>query len=344
VPEPTVAPEDRLTEAVPPSARARLRHTQATGLSTSQLTAGEQAALSGVGFTPVGQVMGASVWSLNQTGRGACAYPPSNRTRPAPRSAAVYAEPSSGAPAMVGRRRTQHMHAMGALVDAFTTARRSALRRLQAEAAALGADGVVGVELTLEPFVGSAQRSLSFVAIGTAVRAAGATHLAGPFLSDVNGDDLAVLLRSGWAPTGLVMGVGAVVAHDDYGTLQRRRSWRRNLEIPTYSDLATQARVDARARLNEDVRAHSGEAAVLGTATAHVWRQPCRNARTGWGGGSNEDHFVEVVMLGTAISRFPLPSGGEPTALPIMRLGQPVAPRARARQVVIDPFTHRRGN
>jgi uncharacterized protein YbjQ (UPF0145 family) len=316
---------------------------QATGLSTSQLTSGEQAALAGVGFFPVGQVMGASVWSLYQTGRGACAYPTSNRTRPQLRSGAGYADPSSGAPAIVGRRRTQHMQTMGALVDTFTTSRRSALRRLQAEAAALGADGVVGVQLTVEPFIGSAQRSLSFVAIGTAVRSSGATHLAGPFLSDVDGSDLALLLRSGWAPTGLVMGVGAVVAHDDYGTVQRRRSWRRNIEIPTYSDLATQARVDARARLNEDVRAHSGEAAVLGTATTYVWRQPCRSYNAGWG-ASNEDHFVEEVMLGTSISRFPLPAGVAPPALPIMRLTQPSAARVHARQVVIDPFTHRRGN
>ena len=33
--------------------------------------------------------------------------------------------------------------------------------------------------------------------------------------ADLDGGDLSLLLRSGWAPTGLVMGVGAVVAHDD---------------------------------------------------------------------------------------------------------------------------------
>src|SRR4051812_6096036 len=206
---------------VPASARARLRHMRATGLSSSQLSIGEQAALAGVGFSPVGQVMGASVWSLNQTGRAACAYPSSSRTRPQPTSGSGYAEASSGAAAMVGQRRTWHMQTMGPLVQTFTRSRRSALRRLQAEAAALGADGVVGVQLTVEPFLGSAQRSLSFVATGTAVRARGATHLAGPFLSDLDGSDLALLLRSGWAPTGLVMGVGAVVAHDDYGTVRR---------------------------------------------------------------------------------------------------------------------------
>jgi uncharacterized protein YbjQ (UPF0145 family) len=234
------------------------------------------------------------------------------------------------------------MQTLGPLVEAFGRCRRSALRRLQNEAAALGADGVVGVRLTVAPFSGSAQRSVSFIAVGTAVRSAGTTHLDGPFLSDLRGVDLALLLRAGWAPTGLVMGVGAVVAHDNSTTAKRRRHWMGNLEIPGYSDLATQARVDARARLNEDVRLHGGEAAVIGAMNVSVHEQKCTKGGTG---SADVDHLVEAVLLGTALTRFELPaSTTAPAALPMLRLNRR-GPRqlAAPTQVITDPFTIRRG-
>ncbi|MCA1711703.1 MAG: heavy metal-binding domain-containing protein [Actinobacteria bacterium] len=336
-----------LAAAVPVSARERLRRMRAGGLWSSQLTAGQQAALSAVGFAPVGQVMGASVWSLNQTGRGACGvyagsagsgYATSYGLRPG----AGHAEPAvHGAAAHVGKVRSTHMQTLGPLVHTYTRARRSALRRLQGEAAALGADGVVGVRLAVEPFTGSVQRSLSFTALGTAVRSAGSTHLAGPFLSDLDGDQLALLLRAGWAPTGLVMGVGAVVAHDSNTTARGRMAWAGNVELPTYSDLATQARADARDRLNEDIRLHAGEAAVVGDFAVSVHEQACTKAR---GGAPSSDHVVEAVILGTAISRFDLPAAATASdVLPMIRLSPRQAAR-RSGPSVVDPFTIRRGH
>jgi uncharacterized protein YbjQ (UPF0145 family) len=234
------------------------------------------------------------------------------------------------------------MQTLTALVDTFTRCRFGALRDLQNEAAALGADGVVGVRLTLAPFTGSAQRSLSFVAVGTAVRAHGPTHLDGPFLSDLGGQDLALLLRAGWAPTGLVMGVGAVVAHDSYSTVMRRRPWAGNLEITGYSDLATQARVDARSRLNADIARHGGEAVVIGETFVAVHEQRCTKGGQGTG---DVDHLVEAVLLGTSIVRFDLPAASRPPVpLPMLRLsGRPAAGTRAPTPAVTDPFTVRRG-
>jgi uncharacterized protein YbjQ (UPF0145 family) len=334
-------------DALPAAARERLRRLRDAGRWAAQLDPGQQGALAAVGFSPVGQVMGASVWSLNQTGRGVCggyrtSYTPTRYSTGAGlRSGGAYSDPGSSSVAShVGRRRTPYMQALGPLVRTFTQSRRSALRRLQAEAAALGADGVIGVRVTVEPFPGSAQRSLSFIAVGTAVRSVGTKHLAGPFLSDLGASDLALLLRAGWMPTGLVMGVGAVVAHDSYYTAQRRRLWTGNVEIPGFSDLATQARVDARARLNEDIRLHLGEAAVLGDLSVFVHEQKCTK---GGPGSADTDHLVEAVLLGTAISRFALPvTSAVPEPLPMIRLGggRRTAPMTEA---VTDPFTHGRG-
>lgn len=338
--------DEELAAAVPVSARERLRRMRAGGQWSSQLTTGQQAALSGVGFQPVGQVMGASVWSLNQTGRGVCggySSPAAARYRVGHGVLAGtgYGDPAlHGLAAHVGRVRTVHMQSLGPLVHTYTRARRSALRRLQGEAAALGADGVVGVRLSVEPFAGSGQRSLSFVALGTAIRSIGSTHLAGPFLSDLDGPDLALLLRAGWVPTGLVMGVGAVVAHDSYATVQRRRTWAGNVEIVNFSDLATQARVDARARLNEDIRLHAGEAAVLGSVSVSVHEQSCSKSSAGSAGS---DHLVEAVMLGTAISRFDAPETASPGVLPMIRLSAPRPAPATPAPSVVDPFTIRRG-
>jgi uncharacterized protein YbjQ (UPF0145 family) len=234
------------------------------------------------------------------------------------------------------------MQTLGQLVNTYTQARRSALRRLQAEAAALGADGVIGVQLSVAPFSGSAQRSLSFTAVGTAIRSVGTTHLLGPFLADLGGTELALLLRAGWAPTGLVMGVGAVVAHDSRRTVRRQRTWRRNLEIEGFSDLATQARADARARLNEDVRLHGGDAAVLGSIAVSVHRQKCNTSTRN---SATSDHFVEAVLLGTSLCRFELPTTTPPpTALPMIRLSGRRSPKARGSATVTDPFTVRRGS
>jgi uncharacterized protein YbjQ (UPF0145 family) len=95
------------------------------------------------------------------------------------------------------------------LTQAMYSARELAMARLEEEADALGADGVVAVRLTMSIHAWSAN-VIEFVAIGTAVKSLDATHFRGaegrPFTSDLSGQDFWTLLNAGYRPLGLVMG------------------------------------------------------------------------------------------------------------------------------------------
>src|SRR5690349_18672374 len=101
------------------------------------------------------------------------------------------------------------------LSQAMYHARELAMTRMEAEAAALGADGIVGVRLDVEMKEFGADVA-EFIAVGTAVKAeqgAGGGGLANwrnnqnqPLTSDLSGLDCWTLIRAGYAPVGMVMG------------------------------------------------------------------------------------------------------------------------------------------
>ena len=92
-----------------------------------------------------------------------------------------------------------------AVSRAHNQAWRLALSRLQAEAQALGAHGVVGVELNAKPSAwGDAM--LEVTAQGTAVRWQGAQVTASPFVSALSGQDFWALLSAGYRPVGIAYG------------------------------------------------------------------------------------------------------------------------------------------
>ena len=89
---------------------------------------------------------------------------------------------------------------------ALKSARHSAVNRMVQECEGLRGDGIVGVRLTMEPFVAG---GIEVQAIGTAVRADGDKRPPRPFTSDLTGQDFAKLILAGWLPTGLVMGTAS---------------------------------------------------------------------------------------------------------------------------------------
>src|SRR5205085_8964068 len=110
---------------------------------------------------------------------------------------------------------------------ALQGARYAALNRLVQECQGLRGDGVVGVRLTMQPFIGG---GIEVQAIGTAVRADGDVRPPYPFTSDLTGQDFAKLILGGWLPTGLVMGTAVLIRHDDYTTAWQTGSWN-NTEV-----------------------------------------------------------------------------------------------------------------
>ncbi|MGH3319712.1 MAG: heavy metal-binding domain-containing protein [Streptosporangiaceae bacterium] len=239
---------------------AELRPGRLEVIFTSDLTVNEFLLVKEAGFTPLGLVLGSSIYHI-----GLQASWVGTRLR------------------RWGRNQELTM-----LSQALYHARELAMARMQAEADLLGADGIVGVRLEVE--VKQWGRNLAeFIAVGTAVKAnEGASWRAHgrPFTSDLSGQDFWTLVKTGYAPVGLVM--GSCVYH-----IARRRLLRtaqtlaRNIELEQFTQALYDARELAMARMQAEAERLEAEG-VVGV-------QLRQHSHT-WGG-----HTTEFFAIGTAV-------------------------------------------
>jgi uncharacterized protein YbjQ (UPF0145 family) len=117
---------------------------------------------------------------------------------------------------------------LSVLSQAMYEARELAMTRMREEATGMGADGIVGVELTVKRLEWDAH-ILEFMAIGTGVgHAKGHPGFKGPngqpFTSDLSGQDFWTLLHAGYRPLEMVMGSCVYhVAHQSMSGRSRQR-------------------------------------------------------------------------------------------------------------------------
>jgi uncharacterized protein YbjQ (UPF0145 family) len=273
---------------LPPVAEARLAEIKASGTWGSALSADEFAAIRSVGFEPVGQVLGAAVYSIGYTGGYSCA------------GAWAGGYGRWGGPANVTTQVSGRggWGSFGPLVQVMYDARHKALDRMIAECAELGGHGVVGVQLTIGHFPAG---GLEFKAIGTAVRAPGAPLPRGrkrPFTSDLSGQDFAKLIMKGWVPAGLVLGISIGARHDDWLTVGQTRWGAGNAEVVGYTDLVNEARHDSRRQLEADVKRLGAEGVVIASMDLKIRERECPAME------GRRDHIAEATVIGTAITRF----------------------------------------
>src|SRR3954468_2282529 len=154
---------------------AQMRPGQATSLFTSDLSVNEFLLVREAGFRPMGLVLGSSIYHVGiQFGRWS---------------------------------RNQELEQLS---QAMYHARELAMSRMEAEADALGADGIVGVRLDIE-FKEFGSDLAEFIAIGTAVKGDAPPPGGGtwrnrhhqPFTSDLSGQDFWTLIQAGYAPLGM---------------------------------------------------------------------------------------------------------------------------------------------
>jgi uncharacterized protein YbjQ (UPF0145 family) len=168
-------------------------------------------------------------------------------------------------------------------------ARELAMTRMEEEADQLGADGIVGVRLTIGRYDWGADMA-EFIAVGTAVRhAGGELHRAPdgrPFTSDLNGQDFSTLLRAGYRPVGLVMG-NCVYHVARQGAMQSLRQMGRNIEMTNYTQALYEARELAMGRMQTEAEAlqSGGLVGVRLNQGSH-----------GWG-----SHVIEFLAIATAV-------------------------------------------
>jgi uncharacterized protein YbjQ (UPF0145 family) len=273
---------------LPPAAAARMRRFQASPLRTSMLSAPAAAGIQVVGFDPVGEVMGCIVQRIGWAGYGGCGYYGSYGSFAVSRPIAASGGGSSYSP----------------YLQALETGYDTALSRMSTEARAMGADGVVGVKLTMRPMDGN---DWEFVAIGTAVRARGQNRPPAPFTTDLAGTDFAKLLLSGWTPVALQVGIDVVLRHDDYVTRQQAsRLWNAsNVEVSGYTELVQHARAFARDRFERRLARFGADGAIVSDIRLKIWEIEPSDGHV--------DHVAEATIIGTAIARF-AGTGAPPTA------------------------------
>lgn len=247
------------SEGLPQAAQNRLSQMRGKagkdGLFTSDLSVNEFLLVREAGFDPLGLVMGSSIYHIGFQFTNAF--------------------------------QNQEMEV---LTQAMYHARELAMTRMEEEADMLGADGVVGVRLTVNRYEWG-EHLAEFMAIGTAIKHRSGEHYRTPdnrpFTSDLNGQDFWTLLRAGYRPVSMVMGT-CVYHVARQGIMQSISQIGRNVEMSNY----TQALYDSRELALSRMQAEAESVKAEGIVGAQV-----KESSHGWG-----SHVVEYFALGTAIS------------------------------------------
>ena len=249
-------------EGVPQDALRRLaelRPGRPGGIFTSDLSVNEFLLVREAGFRPLGLVLGSSIYHVGlQVGRW-------------------------------GKNQE-----LDVLSQAMYHARELAMTRMEAEADALGADGIVGVRLDVE-MKEFGNDIAEFIAVGTAVKAEPGAGGGGvsdwrnnkrqPFTSDLSGQDFWTLIRAGYAPLGMTMGSCVYhIAHQRIGG--KIGNIGRNVELEQF----TQALYDARELAMSRMQAEAEELHAEGIVGVQL-----RQHSHTWG-----SHTTEFFAIGTA--------------------------------------------
>ncbi len=254
-----MADDDKEFGALPQHAQERLVEMrggdEAHRLFTSDLSVSEFLLVKEAGFDPVGLVVGSSIYHVG--------YQQAAWTK---------------------------NQEMTVLTQAMYHARELAMTRMEEEAHALGADGIVGVRLDVNHKEWGSHIA-EFVAIGTAVvhrndpRRFINKH-GKPFTSDLSGQDFYILLRSGYRPLGMVMGNCVYhISMQSFGNFFK--SIGQNIELTQY----TQALYDSRELAMERMQEEAKQLGAKGIVGANI------HERThSWG-----SHIVEFFAMGTAV-------------------------------------------
>jgi uncharacterized protein YbjQ (UPF0145 family) len=250
---------------LPQHARERLSSMRQHHFFTSDLSVNEFLLVKEVGFQPLGLVMGSSIFHVGF-------------------------HPVRGI-----------SEELTTLTQALYHARELAMVRMEEEADALGADGIVAVRLTLTIHQWGSN-VIEFLAIGTAVKnAAGeGTWRASngkPFQSDLSGQDFWLLIRSGYRPVGFVM--GNCVYYVNPKMVNAGWGWKSG-ELTNY----THALYDARELAIERLQDEAEEIGATGIVGVTVAERSHSYSATPWNVGNaalQTGEVLELFVIGTAV-------------------------------------------
>lgn len=183
------------------------------------------------------------------------------------------------------------------LSRAYNEATRLAVSRLEMEATAAGAHGVVGVRYSIVRHEW-ADHTVEVQLIGTAVRGAGPAPRR-PWLCDLSGQEWYALWRAGYEPAALAYGHCTwfilTTLQDEWNEANPR-----NVELAHFSEALGQCRTRAAMHLKTMAR----ESGALGVVGVHLARRLDEVRLTGSDENpayEREHHNLILSMIGTAI-------------------------------------------
>jgi uncharacterized protein YbjQ (UPF0145 family) len=266
---------------LPDSAKARLARFDANGLRTSLLPVAGAVGVESVGLTPIGEVMGCIVQYVGWVGGANYGY---------------------GGGMMNSYGSVSYKPYVDALYHGYDTA----LGRMETEARAMGADGVIGVALTVSPL---GENNQEFVALGTAVRARSTVRPKSLFTAALAGQDVAKLMHAGWVPSRIAIGIAVESRYLDWQSASQMSMMAGNTEVSGYTELVSRTRAHARDRFAKHARSARADGATVSGMSLRSWHQEVNNTQL---------LCAEASVFGTTIARFHRGPHAPTNALTIM--------------------------
>ncbi|RFA17994.1 heavy metal-binding domain-containing protein [Subtercola boreus] len=287
---------------LPRAAHERVERQRASRTAGSLLSAPAAASVQSAGLVPVGEVFGCLVMNMGWAGTG-CGW------RGLPTGGlGAFLGAASVSPIITSGRGGAYS-GFAPYTKAYETGWNGALQRMLAEARALGAHGVVGVQIRRSHLAGA---TWEFTALGTAVRSIDPLKVPFPTVAgevwhtNLNAEDTASSILSGFQPKEIVLGISISTKHEDWQLRQQRTSWV-NGEVSGMSQLIQSARHESRVRLAAHATHTGGAELVVTDMTLHEFETPC-------GGQEGKDFHAEAVTVGTTL--VPIPRFRRNTAPP----------------------------
>ena len=245
------------------------------GLFTSDLSVNEFALGRAIGLRPLAQVMGSSIYHVGWQ-----------------------QSPGSWA----GWQAAGVSQELTFLSGAWNEARRRAFGRLAQEGRLLGADAVVGVQLTTGRHDWAAG-AIEYVTVGTAVRIDGAAPGADPVLTDLSGQEYFQLRAAGYRPLGVVGATSVLYVVSGWQQRQAQQgmfsSWA-NQELGDFTQGLYTARHLAMRHVHEQARDLRAEG-IVGMEIEEEQHE----REVDQGGQSRRDMIFTFHVMGTAIALDP---------------------------------------
>ncbi|MGT2426415.1 heavy metal-binding domain-containing protein [Amnibacterium kyonggiense] len=184
--------------------------------------------------------------------------------------------------------------AFGDYVRAYESAWHEAVHRMLLEAAQLGAEGVVGVQVARTRIT---EGAWEFSALGTAVRVVDASLVGHDperrvWAADLSAEDVAAAIHSGRRPGGIAFGLAVSTKHEDTQLRMQRTSWT-GTEVEGLTAVLHASRTAARARITASAGRHGGGTLVITGMGTREFETPCGERET--------DVHAETAVQGTVL-------------------------------------------